>query len=189
MSFCKLLAAVGLLLGTGQAFADEPTAFELIKAGNEYVGKESKDKIVQIRSERSINSLTPNIWYIVYYDPDATFKATEVKFGGGKKLKVTRPMRLLEPITGDDKKLDRSKFKIDSDKAIKIAIAEPVLKPLTLKATQLWLERGEDGPVWRVRLWAARVDKPKKQEDIGEVFVSADEGKVVKTDLHIDRVY
>lgn len=189
MSFYPFLAAIVLGLNSCGGSASEPTAFQLIKAGNEYVGKDCKDQVVQIRSDRSINSLTPDVWYIVYYDPDATFKATEVKFGGGKKMKVTRPMRVLEPVTGNDKKLDRTKFKVDSDKAIKIATAEPVLKPVTLKSTQLWLQRGDDGPVWRVRLWAARIDNPDDPEDIGEVFISADEGKVVKTDLHIDRVY
>src|SRR5438046_660383 len=88
------------------ARASEMTAFDLIKEGNKHVGEDSKDKVVQIRSEQSVGSLTPNIWYIVYYDPDATFKATEVKFGGGKKMSVKRPMRMLEPITGDNKKLD-----------------------------------------------------------------------------------
>jgi len=180
-----------LLLATAVtrvALASEPTAFDLIKEGNEYVGKESKDKVVQIRSDKSIGSLTPNIWYIVYYDPDATFKSTEVKFGGGKKMKVTRPMRVIELGTGDDKALDRSKLKIDSDKAIEIASSEPVLKPLKLKATQLWLERRDGVPVWRVRLWAAKLKNPSQDVDIGEVFVSAEDGKVVRTDLHIERV-
>ena len=67
------------------AMAGEPTAFQLMKLGNDYVGKEARDKVVQIRSEKSIGSLTPAIWYVVYYDADATFKATEVKFAAGKK--------------------------------------------------------------------------------------------------------
>ena len=132
-----------LAFATRVVQAVEPTAFDLIKEGNDYVSKDAKDKIVQIRSEKSIGSLTPNVWYIVYYDVDATFKATEVKFGGGKKLKVTRPMRMLEPVTGDDKKLNREKFRIDSDKAIEVASAEPVLKPVTLKASKLTLQKSD----------------------------------------------
>ena len=69
---------------TQVALAADPTAFELIKMGNQYVGVESKDKVVQIRSEKSIGRLVPNIWYVVYYDPDATLKAVEVKFGRDK---------------------------------------------------------------------------------------------------------
>ena len=100
------------------AQAADPTAFDLIKLGDQYVGIQSKDKVVQIRSEKSVASLTPNIWYVVYYDPDATFKATEVKFGAGEKLDVSRPWRMLEPITGDDKILDSAKLKVDSDNAL-----------------------------------------------------------------------
>ena len=70
-------------------------ALELIKLGDQYVGVQSKDKVVQIRSEKSIASLTPDIWYVVYYDPDATFSAVEVKFGAGQKLDVSRPGRVL----------------------------------------------------------------------------------------------
>jgi hypothetical protein len=81
------------------ALAADPTAFELIKLGDQYVGSQSQDKVVQIRSEKSVGTLTPNIWYVVYYDPDATLKAVEVKFGAGQKLDVSHPLRLLEPVT------------------------------------------------------------------------------------------
>src|SRR5690242_9529887 len=111
------LFGVALFALSAVAQAGEPTAFDLIKEGNRYVGEESKDKVVTIRSEKSVGTLTPNIWYVVYYDADATFKATEVKFGGGKKMDVKRPMRILEPVTGDNKKIDLKLFKTDSDTA------------------------------------------------------------------------
>jgi hypothetical protein len=140
-----------------------------------------------------VASLTPNIWYIVFYDPDARMKATEVKFEAGKKKDVQRPFRLLERMKAE-KVFDREKLKVDSDEAIKTATAEPVLKNLTLKATQLWLdsELKSDltvtGPIWRVRIWAAKLKNPNDNADVGEVYVSAETGKVVKSDLHINRV-
>jgi hypothetical protein len=104
----KLIAAIVAiaviaLLGLTLTRAAEPTALQLAREGNRYIGEQSKNRVVQIRSEKSVNSLTPTIWYVVYYDPDAPLKATEVKFGAGKKLNVSRPLRLLEPITGHDK--------------------------------------------------------------------------------------
>jgi hypothetical protein len=166
------------------ALAADPTAFELAKLGNQYVGVESKDKVVQIRSEKSVGTLAPNIWYVVYYDPDATLKAVEVKFGAGQKLDVSRPLRLLEPITGGDQVLDSAKLKVDSDKALKIALAEPLLKNLTVKATQLWLQHGDLGPEWKVKFWAAKLKAPNKDTDVGVVVISAADGSVVKSDLH-----
>ena len=44
------------------ARAGDMTAYQLIKEGNRYVGEDAKDKVVQIRSEKSIGVLTPNIW-------------------------------------------------------------------------------------------------------------------------------
>src|ERR1700722_5484498 len=90
-----LMLVTATLVALGSAFstqAGDLTAYQLIKEGNRYVGGDAKDKVVQIRSEKSIGTLTPNVWYIVYYDPDATFKATEVKFGAGQKMDVKRPM-------------------------------------------------------------------------------------------------
>jgi hypothetical protein len=173
--------AFGLL---GQSAAADSTAFDLIKEGDKYVDEQAKDKVVQIRSEKSIGSLTPNIWYVVYYDPLATLKATEVKFGGGKMMEVKRPFRLLEPVTGGDKTLDHKKLKIDSDRALAIALKEPLLNGLTLKATQFWLAHGEDSPVWKIRLWAAKLSEPNKMADIGEVVISSTDGQVVRSDLH-----
>jgi hypothetical protein len=188
------LLAATICVTTGAA---EPTAFELIKEGNRYVGEQAKDRVVQIRSEKSVGTLTPNVWYVVYYDPTASLKAVEVKFGAGQMLSVKRPMRLLEPVTGGDLPLDRDKLKIDSPEAIKIAQKEPLLQNLKITATQLKLDRvgegvlGQGGTgqgIWKVRLFAAKLRNPQRDADIGEVWVSAGDGKVVKNDLHINRV-
>jgi len=167
-----------------RATAGEPTAFDLVKAGDQYVGVQSKDKVVQIRSAKSIATLTPDIWYIVYYDPDATFKAVQVKFGAGQEMDVSHPGRFLEMFTDEHKPFDPSKLKVDSDRAIQIALSQPLLKNLKIRATQLWLEHGDLGPQWRVKLWAARLDNPYKSADIGTVILSAADGSIVQDDLH-----
>jgi hypothetical protein len=185
----ELFLGALLVCGLGQmAFAAEPTAIELIKEANRYVGEDVKDKIVQIRSEKSIGSLTPNIWYVVFYDKDATFKTAEVKFGAGRKLETKHPMRQPFAYMNYKNVIDQKTLKIDSDKAIKIATAEPLLDKLTIRATQLWLERKDTTPVWRVRLWAAKLRNTTRDADIGEVHINAEDGKVIETDLHINRV-
>lgn len=186
-----LLIVAGLITRVAAASADESTAFDLIKEGNRHVGEDAKDKVAQIRSEKSVGSLVPNIWYVVYYDLDAAAKATEVKFAAGKKVAVKRPARVLEFGSGGHKPIDRAKLKIDSNQAIELAIRNPLLGNLTLTNTQLWLERaGKENasPVWRVRLWAAKVRKPSQTVEIGELFLSAEDGKVVKNALKIHRV-
>jgi len=84
---------------------------------------------------------------------------------------------------------------VDSDKAIQIALKEPLLDKLTIKATELKLvragdmfERDNKAPVWRIRLWAAKLRNPNRDADLGEVVVAAEDGRVLKTDLHINRV-
>jgi hypothetical protein len=194
---CISLLSVMILTATVVARGSEPTAFELAKEANRYVGEQAKDKIVQIRSEKSVGSVTPNIWYVVLYDPTATLKSVQVRFGAGKMLDVKRPMRLLEPVTGGDAPLDKSKLKVDSDEALKTALKEPLLDKLKVTASQLKLERvgegvlGVSGPgeaVWKVKLWAAKLRNPSRDADLGEVWVSAADGKTLKTDLHINRV-
>ena len=191
-----MLAAFLLSAGI-VARAGEMTALELAKEGNRYVGEQSKDKVVAIHSEKSVGSTTPQIWFIVYYDPTAALKATEVKFGAGKMMDVKRPFRLLEPISGEDKQINRAKLKVDSDKTIKAALAEPLLEKLKVTATQVWLKRAagsfageanDNDPVWRVRIWAQKLRHPGDDADVGEVFIAAETGKVIKSDLHINRV-
>lgn len=184
------VVAAALLVSAAASSADEPSAFDLIKEGNRHVGEDAKDKVAQIRSEKSVGSLVPNIWYVVFYDPDATAKATEVKFAAGKKVSVKRPARVLEFGSGSYRPMDRSKLKIDSNKAIEIALKDPLLANLTLTNTQLWLERAgrdDDSPVWRVRLWASKIRKPSDTVDIGEIRLSGEDGRVVKNDIKIHR--
>jgi hypothetical protein len=186
---CSLaLAGLGAGLLAGPAVAEDLTAFQLIKEGNRHVGEDAKDKVTQIRSEKSIGSLTPTIWYVVYYDPDATAKATEVKFGAGRKLEVKRPARILELAGRTHTPLPKEKLKTDSDKALETATKDPLLKNLKLTASRLTLERWDDMVVWKVRLWAAKLRNPTRDADIGEVFIAAEDGKVVRSDLHIERV-
>ena len=181
-------AAAAVCFAGCSARVAEPTALDLLTEADRYVGDQIKGKIVQVRSDKSIGGLTPSVWYVVYYDPDATFKATEVKFGAGQKLEVTRPLRVIEMVTGPDNLLDKLKLKVDSNRAVKVAAAEPVLRPVKLTATQLRLQNQPEGPVWRVRLWAASLKNPNEMVDIGEVFVSAESGGTLRADLHIDRV-
>jgi hypothetical protein len=164
----------------------EPTAFELIKEGNRYVGEQAKDRVMQIRSEKSVGTLTPKVWYVVYYDPTATFKAAEVKFAAGKMVDVKRPFRVIESVAGQ-KELDKDKLKIDSDEAIKKALDEPILKDITVKSVEAKLDNAPSGPVWRFRLWAAKPGK-FEQVDIGKILVAADDGKVIETDIHLNRL-
>ncbi len=171
------------------ACAGEPTAFDLVKKGDKYVGDQAKDRVVQIRSEKSPASLAPDIWYVVYYDSSTTLKATEVKFADGHMIEVKHPLRLWEPVRGDDRQLESSKLKIDSDKALAIALKNPMLDHVDVKATQFWLDHGDTGPVWRIRFWAARRDKPGPTKEIGELFISSDAGEVIKNDLRPSRVY
>ena len=185
---CFALALAFLSVTALQAEEKEPTAFELIQEGNRYVGEQAKDRVVQMRSEKSIGTLAPRIWYVVYHDPTATFKAVEVKFAAGKMVDVKRPFRVLERITSNTRALPKESLKIDSDEAIEIALKEPILESITPKAVSATLEDSDLGPAWVIRIWAAKLQKPSENVDIGEVTLSADEGKVLKSDLHINRV-
>jgi len=185
------LLLVSLVAGVGIARASDATAFQLMKEANRHVGEDAKDKVTQVRSEKSVGSLVPNIWYVVFYDRDATAKATEVKFAAGQKIAVKRPSRILELGAGSYKEIDRAKLKVDSNKAIETAVKEPLLANLTITNTQLWLERAgrdDSSPVWKIRLWAAKVRKPSDTVDIGDIVLSAEDGKVIKNDLKIHRV-
>jgi len=183
----SIIFTIGSLALVPALWAGESTAFEVAKEANRYVGEQAKDRVVQIRSEKSIGGLSPNIWYVVFHDPTATFKAVEVKFGGGKMLDVKRPVRPFD--FGGSKPLNRDKLKVDSDTAIKTAAHESMLEKLTLKAVQAKLEDNDDfGPVWKLKFWAAKLRDPNDQAEIGEIWVSVDDGKVVKNDLHINRV-
>lgn len=182
------MAALAICSLNRASFAEDRTAFSLIKDANEYVGKDARDQIVGFRSEKSVAGLNPNIWFVVYYDHDTTFRTTEVKFGAGQKLEVKHPMRPPFDYVNDKNVLDQKRLKVDSDAAIKTAIAQPLLAKLNVRATQLWLQNRDGVPTWQVRLWAAKLRHPDSDANVGDVFVSADDGKPTKIDLHIERV-
>jgi hypothetical protein len=64
-----------------------------------------------------------------------------------------------------------------------IAQSQPLLKGLTLRASKMTLENSDNGPVWKVELWAAKLHDSTRDANIGTVRVSAEDGSVVKSDL------
>lgn len=179
---CGLICAV-----SSRANAAEPTAFELIKAGNHFIGEPSQNKVLKIYSDKSLIGLTPSVWYVDYFDPDARGKIVEVKFGAGLKLDVKRPMKLFGGGGREADVFDLKTLKTDSGEALKIATSQELLKPLTLKNTQMWLARGDAGLLWQVRIWAAKLSDTNATAQIGDVYISPEDGKIVRADLHIER--
>ena len=189
-NYSNLLAICAVLLSAlAPAFAgSQPTAFQLAKDGNRFVGEPSRSKVLEIYSDKSIAGLTPSIWHVAYFDPDARSKVVEVKFGAGLKMDVSRPWKLLGGSGKEENVLDLKKFKVDSDGAIKTATTQQLLQPFTLKYTQLWLRRGDDGLSWKVRIWAAKLGKADSIVEIGDIYISPEDGQVIRADLHIDRL-
>ena len=185
---CVRGALCFLVFSAWMACGAEPTALELVKEGNKSIGKDSQDKVLLIRSEKSFQSLTPSIWYVVYYDPAVQSKQVEVKFGAGRQIGIKRGWNPFGRSGKMDRVMDLKKLKFDSDTVIKAAVSDPLVHKLTIKATQLWLENSEAKPRWKVRLWAAKLHKPDQNADIGSLFISAESGQVVKSDLHPSRV-
>ena len=180
----------GLLLSSFCLFAAEkdPTAFDLIKEGNRYVGEQAKDRVVQIRSERSVGTLSPKVWYVVYHDPTARMKSVEVKFAAGKMIDVNRPFRLVERISDKTQPMDKDKLKIDSNKAIEKALKEPILEDVKVKSVEASLQNTSVGPTWKLKLWAEKLTKSTETANIGTVMLTADDGKVIESDIHLDRL-
>jgi hypothetical protein len=184
----KLFAAILLSASTLLAADKDATAFDLMKEGNRYVGEQAKDRVVQVRSEKSIGTLSPKIWYVVYNDPTASMKAVEVKFAAGKMVDVKRPFRLVERMTDGTHPMDKEKLKIDSDKAIELALKEPILENIKVKSVEAKLENSDTGPVWRLRLWAQKITKENALADIGKIVLTADDGKVIENDIKLGRL-
>jgi predicted house-cleaning noncanonical NTP pyrophosphatase (MazG superfamily) len=167
--------------------SNEPTAFAYVQAGNAHVLPGSRDQVVEIKGERSVGSLLPREWNVVYYDATASFKAVQIKFSGGKMLKISKPGRVLEAF-GNNAPLQRDLLRIDSDQALKLALAA-VPSGVNVKSSSFRLARGDGGrPAWKIRLWAAKLRHPTEEAELGELILSATDGAILKNDLKPDRL-
>jgi hypothetical protein len=185
---------VGLLLGavlalsTAQlASAQQSTALNLAKQGDNYVGAQSRDRILEIYSDKSVTGLEPNVWHVVYYNPDVFFKSTEVKFGGGQEMDVSYPMHplhLFQMPAKPDQILNASRLNVDSDQALQIATSQPLLRGLTLRYSKLTLEKTYGVPTWKVELWAAKVNNPTEEAGVGSISISAIDRSIIDMGLH-----
>jgi hypothetical protein len=184
----KLILGVVLAFTTAQLALAGPTAFQLAKQGNQYVGVQSKDKVLRIYSEKSTTGLEPNDWHVVYFDPDQFVKSSDVEFENGQQTGVSHMRRPFQMPAKERDILDMSKITVDSDRALSIAQSQPGLSKLSLKYSKMSLEYGDTGPAWQVELWAAKVKDPAKDVSIGKVWISATDGSILKSDLRPDKV-
>ena len=186
----KLILGAILAFTTAQLAlaATSPTAFELTKQGNQYVGVQSKDKVLRIYSEKSESGLAPEDWHVVYYDPDTFVKSADVEFVNGQQAGVSHMRRPFQMPASARDIFDMSKITVDSDKALSIAQDQPALKGLTPKYSKMSLEAGDSGPTWQVELWAAKTGEPGKTVSVGKVWILATDGSVIKSDLRPGKV-
>ncbi|HSH93020.1 MAG TPA: hypothetical protein VK968_02665, partial [Roseimicrobium sp.] len=77
--------------------------------------------------------------------------------------------------------------KIDSDKALKIVLKEPLLEDAKPTAVKFKLDRFQGVPVWKIDLWAASVKNPAKEKSLGDIWVDTKEGKIVQSRLKINK--
>ncbi len=185
-----VIVGVGSALLSSAALAAN-SAFDLVKEGNRYVGEQSKNKIVRIESEKSVGSVTPNIWLIAYFDPINNQRSSEVKFGAGKMMTVKKPARPFDWVVGKGSPMTLEELKVDSDDAIKTAMSQPLLENIKITSTELELKRvgkGSGEPVWTVKLWATRISNTAKDAKVGEVRISALDGRVIESDLKPSRL-
>jgi hypothetical protein len=160
------------------------TALQLLQKGNSHVSTRSQNRVLQITSSRAPVDEVPQNWRILYYDDKATYKAVEVRFAAGEMERVYEPNRFFELFTGSSKTLDLAKVKIDSDQAIRIAVAECEVEKVMVKFVELKLERGYGGlPVWNIKLFGIVPGKSSEDGGLGSVIVLAEDGKVLKKDI------
>jgi hypothetical protein len=153
------------------------TVLALAKKANEFVPPKVHDRIIRVHSEKSTDGLVPDVWYIDYFDTTVPFKRTEVKFVRGEKTDFSHPAHMTDWFNGS-KALQWRKVRIDSDRALAIAMGAPILQNLKLEASQFWLEQTATGSIWRVRLWAAFPG------GIYDFDISSATGKIVATKTH-----
>ena len=85
--------------------------------------------------------------------------------------------------------MDRTKVKIDSDESLRIAQKDGLLDKVKLTNSRLTLEKGEEGlPVWKIQFWAEKARDTTRTVDIGQIILNAEDGKVLRRDLHIGRI-
>lgn len=162
---------------------NNPPAFVLARSGDQYLDPKARDKIIEIHSEQSTNGLVPGVWYIDYFDPTTVFKRTELKFVAGQMVENTKPKRFVDVFSGS-KQLSWRKLKVDSDRALAIALKQPQLTNVHLQATQFWLTRTVNAADWKIRFWTRSVGKPDELSEIGDLYISTRTGEVLKNELH-----
>lgn len=164
---------------------NEFTALQLVKLGNHYINEESQDEVIQITSEKTVESLTPESWRINYYNPKATFKVTEVRFENGKMIRVREPDRVFNIFApGARKPMDLSTINLDSDDALKVVMDLPEAQAQTIISVEMKLQRGFGGfPVWQINLFGESQSNASYEKDLGTVILLATDGKILKNTL------
>jgi len=159
-----------------------PTALQLAHLGNARVSERSSNQVVQITSSPAPLGSPPHEWRITYYDAKALYKAVEVIFENGQVARIHEPTRILKIFTPQAQKpFEFEKLKIDSDRALEIALAIPAKESVTVRSSELELQRGYGGaPVWQVKLFGpgsvdATTDKP-----LGYAIILTEDGRVLK---------
>ena len=160
------------------------TALQLARQGNSYITERSRDKVLEIHSERMLLDSPTRRWHVVYYDPQAPRKSVEVRFEDGQMVRVREPGGILELLNSSTPKpLELDQVKIDSDEALRIALRLVASNAQGVRSCECDLERGYGGAVvWKIRLYGLAPGQ-SSEASLGYATLLADDGRVLKETL------
>lgn len=198
-----ILAVAGLLaMSLGAGAVEVLTAKQALAKANARVEKEVRDQLIVVQGEQSDTLLRPRVWDITLFDPSRTHRAAVVRVKDGEAVSVVSGLRLFgdarwsrfgRNFSGYEagEIIDPSRWALDSDKVIALAVRCPKLDGLEVTAVRLSLGKASDGnvpPLWEIALCARLKSDPRRERWIGYLRYNAETGDLLADELRVDRL-
>ncbi len=202
----SLILFLGILLAGTMARADRgislPTAKQAVELVNTQLNVIARNQVVVVEGSDSNTDLRPRKWDITFFEAgemnggilvrvkDGAFvsKSTSVRmFDDARWNRFTRNFSGYE----DTEVIKPARWLVDSDAAIKSALAHPKLAGLQVTAVRLTLRKPSDGdvpPVWRVKLRARSPQTPRRDRWVGHLEFNAENGQLLADELRVEQL-
>jgi hypothetical protein len=193
-----------LLLAASVACADRiptlPTAKQAVQAANLKLDPGARNQVVIIEGRNSDTDLRLRQWDMTFFDTNKLGGGAIVRVKDGAVVGKSTSVRMFDDarwnrfgrnFTGyeDSEIINPSRWRIDSDEAIKSALGNSKLTGWQVTQAIVTLRKLSDGdvpPVWRIKLRARPVSNPRRERWVGYLQFNGETGELLRDELRIE---
>jgi uncharacterized caspase-like protein len=165
---------------------DNESAFKRAERISTQLTANYSNNIVHMKARRVPGQLHPDSWEITFGDSRYFWEKWRSTADTQARIDSGKFMAGFITAVEDATPMDRKKLVKDSTDILEMVAAR--FPTIRLASSEFEIDHEKWVPLWRVKIWAYKINQPAQEAELGRIDVDASTGAILRDDLNPDRL-